>query len=490
MSRDLPREILGSLCMEPALLEGLDLTANDFPAGRYREVFEILSAIWEDGRPKEISIAILAEKLGGNEPYHFISSFYTGLQSPSAEGLAMACRAMRKKAITARILTQVERQAKSGELSLEEIRADLVEYDQLNNPEAVFQSSLAERGAHSVKIRPVPWLWHGVMPTHMSTAITGDAGQGKSLVAVDMAARVSSGLPFPVYDKPSPTVCGHVFYVTSEGVPEMILVPRLMAAGADLSKITIIEGMYLKKDNFSMFDITQNLPHLECRAQDFPDLKLIIVDPIASFLPERINPNQTNAVRQAMDRISNLAYKLGIAAPTVMHFNKSSGGRAIHKTSGSGQFEASVKMSWSVIRREDDPRNVRVLVPQKSNISGCDKSLSFSIHPVEFPAPEYPGEIIDTAKIIYGDHVDEDPETLISPPIENDNHVASARRFLSLKLAEGTTLYAKPLIDEAEEQGVPKWALYKAKDRMGILHDKEGTFQGRTFWYQSRDKQS
>jgi hypothetical protein len=256
-----------------------------------------------------------------------------------------------------------------------------------------------------------------------------------------------------------------------------------------LSKVTIIEGVRLKSGEFSVLDVTQHIPMITARAKDFPDLKLIVIDPIASFIPERINPNQANTVRQMMDRISDLAYQLGIAAVTVMHFSKASGVKAGQRTAGSGQFSAAVKMSWSVVRREGDPRNTRLLVPQKSNITGGHKSISFGIHEIKFPAPDNPAVIIETAKIEYGALVDEDPETLISPPVENDNHVATARLFLTRKLGEGTVLYAKQLIDEAEEQGVPKWALYKAKDRLGVLHDKEGTYQGRTFWYRPKDKQ-
>lgn len=350
------------------------------------------------------------------------------------------------------------------------------------------EATLAEREASKVKVRPIPWLWHGVIATHMATAITGDCGDGKSLVAVDITARVTRGKAFPVYGRVTPPVKGHVFYVTSEGVPEMILVPRLMAAGADLAKVTIIEGLQLKNGDFSVLDITRDLSKIERRARDFPDLKLIVVDPIASFLPERINPSQQNQVRQAMDQISNLAYKLGIANLPVMHFAKAINVKASYKTSGSVQFMASVKMSWSVVHRPNDPRNTRLLVPQKSNISGAHESLSFSIHEVKFPVPDDPKTIIETVKIEYGNLVDEDPETLISPPIESDSHVADAIRFLTQKLREGTTLYAAQLINEAEEHGIPKWALYKAKDRMGIAHDKEGHYQGRTFWFMPQEQ--
>jgi RecA/RadA recombinase len=372
----------------------------------------------------------------------------------------------------------------------EELVFNAVKFEPPKPKESTPRITLAERSAQSVQVKRITYLWPGVIPTHMSTALTGEPGEGKSLVAIDATARETSGTPFPAYGEDAPAVKGHVFYVTSEGVPEMILVPRLIAAGADLSKVTIIEGVRIESGEFSMFDVTAHLPMIVSRAKDFPDLKLIVIDPIASFIPERINPNQMNTVRQMMDRVSDLAYKLGIAALTVMHFNKASGVKAGQRTAGSGQFAAAVKMSWSVIRREGDPRNVRLLVPQKSNITGASKSLSFSIHEVKFPAPGNPSEIITTAKIKYERLVDEDPETLISPPVENDNNVAKAVRFLRHKLAEGATLYAKPLIDEAEENGIPKWALYKAKDRLGIEHDKEDTFQGRTFWYLPTEKRS
>jgi len=363
-----------------------------------------------------------------------------------------------------------------------------VKFEPPKPKESTPRITLAERSAQSVQVKRITYLWPGVIPTHMSTALTGDPGEGKSLVAIDATARVTSETPFPAYGEDAPAVKGHVFYVTSEGVPEMILVPRLIAADADLSKVTIIEGVRIKSGEFSMFDVTAHLPMIASRAKDFPDLKLIVIDPIASFIPERINTNQMNQVRQMIDRISDLAYKLGIAVLSIMHFSKTTGVKAGQRTAGSVQFAAAVKMSWSVIRREGDPRNARLLVPQKTNITGASKSLSFSIHEVKFPAPDNPSEIITTAKIKYEKLVDEDPEMLISPPVETDNNVASAVRFLRHKLAEGMTLYAKPLIDEAEENGIPKWALYKAKDRLGIEHDKEGTFQGRTFWYLPTEK--
>lgn len=341
---------------------------------------------------------------------------------------------------------------------------------------------LACRDASAVQERAIQWLWQGVFPTHMATSLTGDPGMGKTLVAVDLAARVSIGAEFPVYDRPSPTVQGRVLYVTSEGVLEMILVPRLRVAGADLTNIRIIEGTYLKDGELSILDITRDLPRLEQEARAFGNVKLLVVDPVASVLPDSINPNQQNHVRRAMDRISNLAYSLGIAAVIVMHWAKDTTLRGANRTAGSVQFGAAMKMSWGVVQSEDEPKNFRLLVPQKSNISGNHQSLRFSIHGVGYGSLGT-RETIETSKIEYEGLVDDDPETLLSPPIENESRVTQACDFLRRKLREGTILYSVPLMEEAEREGIPRWALYKAKKRLGVEDDKEGTFQGRTYWF-------
>lgn len=346
---------------------------------------------------------------------------------------------------------------------------------------------IARRNAGNIAIKRIRYATP-ITPSSMATAITGPPGEGKTLVAVDLTARVSKGVAFPFFGKPGEVVQGRVFYISSEGVPDMILVPRLIAAGADLSKVDVIEGVLNKNGDFGILDITQHLPSLEAEGRKCPELKLIVVDPIASFLPERVNTNQQNQVRRAMDLLSNLAYKLGVAVVVVMHFAKAQDPKAINRTSGSAQFMAGVKMSWSVIRRPEDPRNVRLLVPQKSNISGDSKSLSFVIQSATFKAPS--GELIETAKIEYSGLIDEDPNTLICPPLEN-TEVARAVEFIKPKLKlinEGGVIFADDVIAEAREEGLAEWTIKRARVKMGLVADKEPKYQGRFFWYLPKGK--
>ena len=51
--------------------------------------------------------------------------------------------------------------------------------------------------ARQMKRQPIEWLWHQRIPIGKVTLLVGDPGQGKSLIALDLAARVSTGATWP-----------------------------------------------------------------------------------------------------------------------------------------------------------------------------------------------------------------------------------------------------------------------------------------------------
>src|SRR5712692_4785507 len=48
-----------------------------------------------------------------------------------------------------------------------------------------------------VETQYINWLWPGRIPLGKITILDGDPGMGKSLLAIDLAARVSTGQPMP-----------------------------------------------------------------------------------------------------------------------------------------------------------------------------------------------------------------------------------------------------------------------------------------------------
>jgi len=88
-----------------------------------------------------------------------------------------------------------------------------------------------------VETQPVHWLWHKHLPLGKITLLDGDPGMGKSLLALDLAARVSSGLPMP---DGTPGQQGGVILIAPEDGAADTLNPRLQAAGGDPSRVLLL----------------------------------------------------------------------------------------------------------------------------------------------------------------------------------------------------------------------------------------------------------
>src|SRR5262245_46656582 len=86
-------------------------------------------------------------------------------------------------------------------------------------------------------IKPIEWLWPGRIPLGMVTFLEGAGGSGKTFVVLDMAARVTCGAPWPGKVH-GPERAGDVLLVGGDPDGwERVIVPRLMSAGADLTRI-------------------------------------------------------------------------------------------------------------------------------------------------------------------------------------------------------------------------------------------------------------
>jgi AAA domain len=115
-------------------------------------------------------------------------------------------------------------------------------------PEPQWEKPLACR-ADEGPIKEVQWLWPGRIPVGKVTLLTGPAGAGKSLVALDLAARVSRGQEFPrsEADRIAPDrdrSSGSVLVVAPVHEAEDVVRPRLRDLGADLSKIHLLFGVF------------------------------------------------------------------------------------------------------------------------------------------------------------------------------------------------------------------------------------------------------
>src|SRR5919201_1751764 len=86
----------------------------------------------------------------------------------------------------------------------------------------------------------IDWLWPGRLPAAKLMLIDGDPSQGKSLLTLDLASRLTTARPLPDgYTPPEPLSV--VLVGSEDGVRDTVL-PRLKAAGADLRRVHCFAG--------------------------------------------------------------------------------------------------------------------------------------------------------------------------------------------------------------------------------------------------------
>lgn len=222
-------------------------------------------------------------------------------------------------------------------------------------------------------------VWHGRFFLAKIGFIAGEPGGGKGQVAAFMAAKVSTGGDWPCGEGTARR--GDVIYISAEDGGADTIWPRLEAAGADLDRVHIIEGI---NDELGRrpFNLVVDLDKLDEVLRNVRKPRLVIIDPINACLSStnvhRFNPNNVTQVRALLGHLEALAAKRRVAIVCVTHFTKAKAGSALARMTGSFAFGAAVRSVFTVERKQDDPA-ARVLAPAKNNLGREANPLVFRI---------------------------------------------------------------------------------------------------------------
>ncbi len=135
----------------------------------------------------------------------------------------------------------------------------------------------------------VDWLWTGRVPLGMITMFAGDPKLGKSYVSLAMAAALSRGLPLPMSDRPDQP--GSTILMSAEDDPTRTIVPRLIAAGADLTKVHVLESVILANGSETLPSLRADIDAITAGAARLGDCRLIVIDPVSAYL-EGVDDNR------------------------------------------------------------------------------------------------------------------------------------------------------------------------------------------------------
>jgi RecA-family ATPase len=148
-----------------------------------------------------------------------------------------------------------------------------------------------------------------------------------------------------------------VIFMSAEDGIEDTIVPRLMAAGANLDRVHIVASA-TKPDGTGRktFSLKTDVDLLEGKAKEIADVRLIIVDPISAYMGGS-DGNGNVETREVLEPLAEMANRLHIAVVAVTHLNKGGGGgnqTALNRFSGSIAFIAAARAAFAVL---EDPEN-------------------------------------------------------------------------------------------------------------------------------------
>jgi hypothetical protein len=231
----------------------------------------------------------------------------------------------------------------------------------------------SERPASQLSPRRLSWLWPGRLALGKLAVLDGDPELGKSLLTLDLCARLSTGRPWPD-DQPGAAPAA-ALVLNAEDDTSDTLRPRLQALGADLDRVFLLPP--LGPDQRLTLALPGRIAPLAaalCRTQ----ARLLVIEPVTAFLDQTVNTSNDASVRRALAPLLALAESAACAVLLVRHLSKTGGRRALYRGLGSIGLVATCRSAWLVAPDACQPHR-RILAQLKNNLAPPQPSLAFEI---------------------------------------------------------------------------------------------------------------
>ena len=312
-----------------------------------------------------------------------------------------------------------------------------------------------------VEIEKIGWLLYPFIPFGKVTIVQGDPGEGKTTMVLQIIAKLTKGeavLPSgsdepALEEKTMDLEPVNVIYQTAEDGLGDTIKPRLLSAGADCSRVMVID------------DNDQALTMMDARLEEAiikTKARLVVLDPIQGFLGAAVDMHRANEIRPLMKRVAVLAEKYHCAIILIGHMNKNSNGKSSYRGLGSIDFQAAARSVLIVGRIKDEPE-IRVVCHVKSSLAPEGKSIAFRLD--KDTGFEWIGEYdISADDLLSGDN--------------RGQKIHEAKEFLKEILVSGSVAQTK-VAEEAESRGIKKKTLWNAKKELEIESVKIGN---QWFW--------
>ena len=330
------------------------------------------------------------------------------------------------------------------------------------------------RRVSDIQARPIHWLWKGRIARGKVSMLAGNPGLGKSQVTASMAATVSTGGSWPV-DK-TPCEVGNVVILSAEDDPADTIRPRLEVAGADLSRVFIIDAVADRSfanggEIRRGFNLKSDLSRLGAMLEEIGGAALVVIDPITAYLGTT-DSHKNAEIRALLSPLAELAAKHGAAVVCVSHFNKDSHGEALMRITGSLAFVAAARAAF-VVAKDPENETRRLFLPLKNNVATDQTGLAFSVEPIQVKSSQGP---IETSYVKWEATVVTTTAQEAMRPLGTDEErsdLDDAKNFLRELLAD-EAVPSKQIKADAEGAGYAWRTIQRAQKALGVIAFKDG----------------
>jgi putative DNA primase/helicase len=342
--------------------------------------------------------------------------------------------------------------------------------------------SLVVNRASDIQPESIDWTWWQRIAQGKLSLLAGEPGLGKSQLAIKIAATVTQGAEWPCDEgraKP-----GSVAMLCAEDGAADTIVPRLMAADADLSRVHIVSAvMGDQRQGSRSFNLQADLDLLDGFLARDPDVRIIVVDPISSYMG-KVDSHKNTDVRAVLEAFGEMASRRRVALLGITHFSKGGGQKAINQFIGSIAFIAAARTAFAVMADPDDETR-RLFMPVKNNPAPMGRGLAFRMEQRLLP-----GDIVASSIAFDNQPVDGTADGILAANNDTGSEKSArseAVEFLRETLATGPKPATEVRVD-AEQSG-QSWATVKrAKKQIGIIAERKAEVgdglgrDGRWYW--------
>jgi putative DNA primase/helicase len=275
-----------------------------------------------------------------------------------------------------------------------------------------------------------------------------------------------------------------VIILSAEDAVNDTIHPRLAAAEADVRRVHVIRAVTeLDSKHRRTFNLQRDLHQLEKLIAKIGDVVLVIIDPVSSYMGDRIDGNNMTSVRPVLELVADMAEQNEVAVLLIHHPPKDGGGKAVRSFSGSLAYIAAPRLGFIAVEEKDHEGNEtgrKLMLAVKNNLGPRAGGLGYFIKETYVNRENRNGRPIKTTYVEW----DVRPVTVSADEALREptqpSKLDKAIEFLREQLARSAKESGE-LIAEAERIGISRSTLHRAKNELNISVRKS-LYQGESEW--------